>query len=254
MSDTEKRKNYDEQRRILKQTFSQENLHVNHFSSHHSYSEQQKFHARTVSRTKSKSENEIPSLDASIQIYISLEEAHLGCSKKITFEKKHNSKLKNTQLIVQIPKGIQEGKRLRLKEQSHQFKSKKGDLFIEIKFRKHPLFRRKKNDLLMQLPLSATDAILGKKMAIPTLTGEAHIHIKPPTYSGKQLKLKNQGFYSEDGQSRGDFILEIKIDIPNQITDEDKKWFKEFKKKEALPPSVAQFNIQARKLFIQRAS
>ena len=240
LSHIEKRKFYDKQRYAYQQA--------------QTYRAHSAVHTASQPETSQPSPTSSPSLDASVQLSISFEEAHKGCSKQITFEKKHNSSIKKQKLSIHIPKGIPEGKHLRLKEQSHQFQSKKGDLFIEVKMKKHPLFSRIKNDLFMQLPISITDAVLGKKMTIPTLTGQAHISVPPGAYSGQLLKLKNQGFYLEDSPSRGDFILEIKIDIPSKITEEDKQWFKEFRKKEDIPSSVAQFNIQTRKLLLQRAS
>ena len=234
LSNPKERENYDQQRKAFQQ---------------HSQSSS----APPYSTNSSSSAEKAPSLDAVIQLSITLEEAHSGCTKHITFEKKLNSQVKNNKLSIHIPKGIEEGAKLRLKEQSHQMNSKKGDLFIKVKIKKHPLFLRKKHDLFMQLPLSVSDAVLGKKMTIPTLTGQAHIDIQPGVYSGKLLKLREQGFYFDNGRSRGDFILEIKIDIPDQITEEEKRWFKEFKTKSNLPPSVAQFNIQSRKLLLRRA-
>ena len=242
LSDPIERKNYDQQRKVFQQTQQQSSSSGSSFSNFTNFS----------SHPSSPAEKP-PSLDAVVQLSITLEESHAGCTKHIMFEKKYNSTVKNKKLSIYIPKGIEEGTKLRLKEQSHQLNSKKGDLFIKVKFKKHPLFLRKKNDLFMQLPLSVSDAVLGKKMTIPTLTGQAHIDIQPGVYSGKLLKLREQGFYFNKGQSRGDFILEIKIDIPDQITEEERLWFKEFKKKSTLPPSVAQFNIQAQKLLLQRA-
>ena len=244
LSNPKERENYDQQRKAFQQHSQPSDpppfSHSTNFSS-------------TAQKNSSAQTEKAPSLDAVIQLSITLEEAHSGCTKHIMFDKKLNSKVKNTKLSIHIPKGIEEGTKLRLKEQSHQMNSQKGDLLIKVKIKKHPLFLRKKNDLFMQLPLSVSDAILGKKMTIPTLTGQAHIDIQPGVYSGKLLKLREQGFYFDNDRSRGDFILEIKIDIPDQITEEEKQWFKEFKKKSTLPPSVAQFNIQARKLLLRRA-
>ena len=243
LSDPIERKNYDQQRKAAQQPQQQAPSSDSSFFSHFT-----NFSSKPASQTENKT-----SLSAVVQLSITLEESHTGCTKHIIFEKKHNSTVKSKKLSIHIPKGIEEGTKLRLKEQSHQLHSKKGDLFIKVKFKKHPLFLRKKNDLFMQLPLSVSDAVLGKKMTIPTLTGQAHIDIQPGVYSGKLLKLREQGFYFNNGSSRGDLILEIKIDIPDQITEEERQWFKEFKKKSTLPPSVAQFNIQSRKLLLQRA-
>ena len=239
LSNEKRRKEYDQSRKVV---------HMDSFQSHSSFSKTQKpdYHKKT--RTPKEF------LDASIVMELTLEEAHMGCERQIVFNRSNNNSKEKKQLTVKIPKGIESGKKLKLIGQSHQKGSKKGDLFIEIKIKKHPLFRCDQKNLIMQVPISVSDAVLGKQMSIPTLTGRAKISIRPGTQSNSLLILKNQGLFYEDGVKRGDLILEICIDIPAQITEEDKKWFKEFKMKEALPASVAQFNIQVQKLLLKRAS
>ena len=193
-------------------------------------------------------------LDASLVMELTLEEACMGCEKQIIFNRVKNNSKEKKQLSVKIPKGIESGKKLKLIGQSHQKGGKKGDLFIEIKIKKHPLFRLDGKNLIMQVPISMSDALLGKQISIPTLTGRAKISIRSGISSNSLLILKNQGLFFEDGLKRGDLILEICIDIPSQITEEDRKWFREFKMREALPASVAQFNIQVQKLLLKRAS
>ncbi len=194
------------------------------------------------------------SLDAVILMELTLEEAHTGCEKRISFNRIHNGSKEKKQLTIKVPQGIESGKKLRLIGQSHQKRGRKGDLFIEIAVKKHPLFRCDQKNLVMQVPISIGDAFLGKKMSVPTLTGRAKISIRPNTHSNSLLILKNQGLFLEDGVRRGDLILEICIDIPSNIVEEDRKWFREFKIREALPPSVAQFNVQVQKLLLKRAS
>ena len=193
-------------------------------------------------------------LDASVVIELTLEEAHTGCEKQITFHRMNNNSKERKQLTIKVPKGIESGKKLKLIGQSHQKNGGKGDLFVEIKIKQHPLFTCDQKNLIMQVPVSMSDAVLGAQMIIPTLTGRAKISIRPETQSNSLLILKNQGLFLEDGVRRGDLILEICIDIPSQITEEDRKWFKEFKRREVRPPSVAQFSLQVQKLLLKRAS
>jgi len=241
LSNEEKRKTYDQSRKVV---------HAGAFQSH-SFDVKQKtnYHDK-----KSQSAPLKEFLDASIVMELTLEEAHTGCEKQIVFNRINNNSREKKQLTVKVPKGIESGKKLKLVGQSHQKGSKKGDLFIEIKIKKHPFFRCDQKNLIMQVPISVSDAVLGKQMNIPTLTGRAKISIRPGIQSNSLLILKNQGLFLGDGVKRGDLILEICIDIPSQITEEDRKWFKEFKMRETLPSSVAQFNIQIQKLLLKRAS
>ena len=241
LSNEEKRKEYDQSRKVV---------HMNSFQS-------RAFHTQKNSVYKEKPANSSPikeSLDASIVMELTLEEAHAGCEKQIVFNRTHNKSKEKKQLTIKVPKGIESGKKLKLRGQSHQKGGRKGDLFVEIKIKKHPLFRLDQKNLVMQVPISISDAILGTQISIPTLTGRAKISIRPGTQSNSLLILKNQGLFLEDEVKRGDLILEICIDIPSQITEEDKQWFREFKMKEVIPPSVAQFNIQVQKLLLKRAS
>ncbi|MDE0151797.1 MAG: DnaJ domain-containing protein [Bdellovibrionales bacterium] len=239
LSNEERRKEYDQSRKVV---------HMDSFSKAHKTDYKKK--AQPAPKSPPKKEF----LDASIIMELNLEEACMGCERQIVFNRINNSSKEKKQLTVKIPKGIESGKKLKLVGQSHQKGGKKGDLFIEIRIKKHPLFRCDQKNLIMQMPISISDAVLGKQMSIPTLTGRAKISIRPGTQSNSLLILKNQGLFYEDGVKRGDLILEICIDIPAQITEEDRKWFKEFKIRETLPSSVAQFNIQMQKLLLKRAS
>ena len=240
LSNEERRKEYDQSRKVV---------HMDSFQS-------DSFNAKQKMDHHKKNQSPPPKefLDSSIVMELTLEEAHMGCERQIVFNRANNNSKEKKQLTVKIPKGIESGKQLKLVGQSHQKGGKKGDLFIEIKIKKHPLFRCDQENLIMQVPISVSDAVLGKQMSVPTLTGRAKISIRPGTQSNSLLILKNQGLFLEDGVRCGDLILEICIDIPSQIAEEDRKWFKEFKMREVLPSSVAQFNIHVQKLLLKRAS
>ena len=238
-----------------KKKYDQERLVHLKFKSHQKKSSPQTPYQTTPSpQTPYQTTPSPQTLDSHVNLQISLEDSHTGCIKNIHFKRKVNHVEKPIKLSIKIPQGVRDGQKLLLKGQSHQIKSQKGNLVIVIKVKKHPLFQRQKQNLHINLPLSITDALLGKKMTIPSLTGQIYISIKPHVYSGQLLKLKGQGFYFKDGNTRGDLILEIKIDIPKQITEEDKKWFKDFKKRESPSTTVIEFNSEVQKLLLQRAS
>ncbi len=243
LSDTQKRAEYDQIRKQGQKQTSDSFKEKAH-----------SFNQKKSSSNSSDRPSPPPSLDAFAYLNLSLEESHIGCEKRISFVRKNNLKEKEKSLSVKIPKGIVDGKKLKLSQEGHQYHGQKGDLFIQITIKKHSLFKRSKDHLVMTLPISVSDAILGTQMMVPTLTGRAHVKIPAGVSSGTLLKLSSQGFFSEDGMSRGDLILEISVDIPSQITEEEKKWFKEFKLKKNTPSAVALFNIQAQKLFSQRAA
>ena len=193
-------------------------------------------------------------LDISIPLKITLEEAHLGAEKKINVQIKNTARLEKKSLSIQVPPGVQDGSKLKLAGLGHKQKKLTGDLYIEIQIKNHPLFKLRKTNLMMVLPLSVSDAVTGAVVKIPTLLGFAQVRVPPGAHSGSLLKLKNMGLNARGKNKRGDLILEIRIDIPDQITEEEKKWFKKFQISHPLPPAVAQFNIQSQKLAFKKAS
>ena len=195
------------------------------------------------------------SLDITLALKITLEEAHLGVTKKIDIQIKNNARMEKKTLSVQVPPGVQDGAKLKLADLGHKQKNlKSGDLYVKIQIKKHPIFKPQKTNLLMTLPLSVSDAVTGAVVKIPTLLGSAQVLVPPGAHSGSLLKLKNMGLHARGKTKRGDLILEIRIDIPDQITEEEKKWFKKFQISHPLPPAVAHFNIQSRKLALKKAS
>ena len=230
LSDKEKRKLYDDQRKVFE---------------NHQFQNQKNSHKKNKERKN---------LDSSTCLQITLEEAHTGCEKKIMFYRENRGIKEKQKIGIKIPPGVTHGKKLKLLGQSHREKGRAGDIFVEIKIKKHPLFELQDRNVVMRLPVSLSDAVLGAYKTIPTLTGKAQITLRPGIQPGTLLILKNQGFSYPNGLKRGDLILEIHVDIPSQITEEEKQWFKKFRLKEVLSPPQAKFNIQAQKLFLKRAS
>src|SRR5690606_37366536 len=88
-----------------------------------------------------------------------------------------------------------------------------GDLILQVHVQPHPWFRREGRDVLIDLPLSITEAALGATVAVPTLSGRAEVVVPPGTSSGQRLRLKGQGVSGADGVA-GDLYVVIKIVAP----------------------------------------
>lgn len=114
---------------------------------------------------------------------------------------------------VTIPKGAQDGQTLRLKGQGAPGRSGPGDAFIEIVLKPHPLFRREGDALVMELPVTLYDAVLGGKVEAPTPDGPVTITIPRGSNSGAMLRLKARGLYDAKGQ-RGDLFAKLIIMLP----------------------------------------
>ena len=105
-----------------------------------------------------------------------------------------------------------------------------GDLYITIHVRSNPNFKRKGNNLYAELPLDMYTAVLGGKVAIPTLSGNVHMTIPKGTQGGKTLRLKGKGMpvYGKASQY-GDLYVKTNILIPSNLTTEEEKLFAKLK-------------------------
>jgi DnaJ-class molecular chaperone len=127
--------------------------------------------------------------------------------------------LDGRQLDVKIPAGIEEGKSLRLSGQAPGG----GDLRLKIKVEPHQFFRRDGNDVLLEVPLSLSEAVLGTKLEVPTLSGDRlTVKIPPGTSSGARVRLKGQGI------NGGDQFLEIKVMAQAPKDDRSRELIEEF--------------------------
>ncbi|QJC32420.1 molecular chaperone DnaJ [Enterobacteriaceae endosymbiont of Donacia dentata] len=128
-------------------------------------------------------------------------------------------------LSVKIPSGINSGDQIRLSGEGeigyNKFSS--GDLYIEIKIKKHHLFTRKENNLYCELPINFITAILGGNIDIPTLNGYVKLKIPQNTQTGKIFRIRNKGIKSIKNNNFGDLFCKIKIEIPINLNNTQKK-------------------------------
>ena len=98
-----------------------------------------------------------------------------------------------------------------------------GDLIIAIEEIEHEHLVRNGTDLLYQLGISFSDAVIGKTIEIPMVSGKAKIKIPPGTQSGKNLRLRSKGIPDVNGYGRGDMIVNIQVFTPQKISKEEKE-------------------------------
>lgn len=139
-------------------------------------------------------------------------------------------------LSVHIPAGIESGMRLRLaNEGEHGVNGgPPGDLYVAVTVKPHPIFSRKGNDILCDVPVSFVTAALGGKVEVPTLKGKTVIKIPPGTQHDKVLRLKGLGVPSLKGHQTGDQLCAIKIQIPTKLTPRQKELLTEFAKESGM--------------------
>lgn len=136
---------------------------------------------------------------------------------------------KQKTLEVKIPAGIDDGMRIRSAgngEPGHNG-GPPGDLYIEIRLKKHPIFERDGDDLHCVVPISFTSAALGGEIEVPTLQGKAAIDIPEGTQAGKQFRLRGKGIKGVRSSYPGDLYCHISVETPVKLTEHQRKLLKE---------------------------
>ena len=132
-------------------------------------------------------------------------------------------------LEVKIPAGIDDGMRIRSAGNGEPGTNggPPGDLFIEIRTKKHEIFERDGDDLHCQVPISITTAALGGEIRVPTLQGEAAIDIPEGTQTDKQFRLRGKGIKGLRSSFPGDLYCHIVVETPVKLTEYQRKLLKE---------------------------
>lgn len=125
---------------------------------------------------------------------------------------------------VKIPAGVDNGSIVKLKGMGNAGMGggPSGDLLIEITIKPHPFFKRKGNDIYVQLPVTFGEAVFGAKVEVPTIDGATVMKLPPGTQGGQRFKLTGKGFISPKTKQRGDEYVDIKIVVPKDIPESAK--------------------------------
>ena len=154
-------------------------------------------------------------------------------------------------LSVTIPKGVDDGTRIRLagKGEAGTRGASSGDLYIFVNVYSHDLFKRSDENLFFEFPISITDAALGTELKIPTIDGgKAKIKIPSGTQNGKQFRLKGKGMPLMRGGDYGDLYVQINTEVPVSLNKEQRELLEKFKEieNEKSNPSIKKFFQKAK--------
>ena len=140
--------------------------------------------------------------------------------------------VKNKEIEVTVPEGVDTGHQLRIsgKGAAGYNGGPNGDIYIEFRVKEHPLFERKGNDIYVVVPITITDAVLGCKKEIPTLTGTVVLDIDSGSQSGDQLRLRGKGVKDPTSSKKGDMYVVLDVVIPDKLDRKQKELFKELAK------------------------
>ncbi len=157
--------------------------------------------------------------DMTYQLTVTLEDVLNGAEKNIAL--RNNGSSQN--VSVRIPKGIEAGKKLRLKGKGGQSPSggMPGDLFLKVDITPHVLYQRDGNNLICEQKIPYSSACLGAKVDVETLDGKKFkVKVPPGTQSDAKLRLKGHGLPKGPHSTRGDLFVKVGIDIPKELSDE----------------------------------
>jgi molecular chaperone DnaJ len=125
---------------------------------------------------------------------------------------------------VNIPAGVKEGSRIRVpgKGEAGARGGPAGDLYVITHVDPSPVFKRKGDNLEVEVPLTVPEVLLGAEVRVPTLDGTKTLRVKPGTNHGALQRLRGEGPPKLGGKSRGDIHYRFTIDVPEQLTDEQR--------------------------------
>ena len=160
--------------------------------------------------------------------------------KGVVFEEKcrdcHGTgRIKTTKNIeVKVPAGIDSGNQLRVagKGEAGYNGGPNGDIYIEFHVSSHPIFERNENDIYLSLPITLTDAVLGNKIDVPTLTGSVKLTIPAGSSTGDKHRIKGKGIADVNTGKPGDMYIVLNVIIPKKLSKEQKKLFESLKSTE----------------------
>lgn len=175
---------------------------------------------RRGSGTRSRRRPPAPRADASASaaIEVSLDEAFHGAQKPVVLQ------LNGTQrrLDVTIPKGVRDGQRIRLPGALDG-----EDLFLTVQLKADPRFERRGDDLVAEVSMPLTEALLGGTIHVPTMDGSVEMTVPAGTQPGQVFRLRGQGMPKRDG-GRGDELVRVRVALPTDLSDREKAVLAEF--------------------------
>ena len=168
------------------------------------------------------------SRDIKVAVTVSLEEAINGTVKKVSIKRKEDGEEKTSVLSLAIPKNAYEGMTLKLTGKGKTVDGETGNLFVKIKVAKeHPDFEIQELNTVSTLYVNIGQAVLGDEVKVKTLHGEETVSIPQGVESGTKISVKGKGIKGKEGM--GDHIVEVKVKMPTNLTEEQVTIFEKLK-------------------------
>jgi DnaJ-class molecular chaperone len=162
--------------------------------------------------------------DKTFGIEVSFKEAAVGGKRRLTLGEGGKT------LDVKVPAGITDGKQIRLKGQGEPGVGggPAGDILINVTVKTDDLFVRDGKNILLELPISLPEAVLGAKIEVPTVDGVVNLKIPAGSNTGSTLRLKGKGIGAKDSSERGDQLVKLKVVLPEKPDEDFQNWVSEW--------------------------
>jgi molecular chaperone DnaJ len=157
-------------------------------------------------------------------------------------------------LNVKVPPGVDTGTQIRLAGEGElgEFGGPPGNLYVVLNVKPHQFFRRREDDVVMEVQINVAQAALGDEIVVPTLDGDETIGIPAGTQTGRVISIKGKGIPHLRRQGRGDQLVVVQVAVPTNLSSEQRRLFGELAKtlgKEVIPQSEKGFIDKLRDLF-----
>lgn len=167
--------------------------------------------------------------DVAVDIELSFQESVFGTERKVVINSKY---VKQKEVSISVPPGIDDGQMIRLSGMGETLEGGlPGDLYVKVHVRRHPYLRKEGYNLIMDLNVRLSEALLGGERKIGTLDGEITLKIPTGTKHGTILRVKGKGVpFDPQASKRGDLYVRVLVEIPEKLSKEQKKLVEELKK------------------------
>lgn len=165
--------------------------------------------------------------DLESTVEVTLLEAYRGAERTLELRDPRNG-ARPRRLTVKVPAGVRDGQRIRLAGQGSPGSggARAGDLYLVVRVREHPFFRRESDDVHVELPVTLEEALLGADLLVPTLKGRVTLKLPPETQNGQVIRLAGQGMPRLGGFGHGDMYVKVKLVLPQKLSEEEREYVK----------------------------
>lgn len=172
--------------------------------------------------------------DAMAKLELGVAEAFAGGMREIGLTAGDGT---TSRVSLKVPPGVRPGQKIRLSGKGGEgsLGGPAGDLYLEVDIVSDERFSLDGDDVILGLSVAPWEAALGATIAVATLDGEVRLKVPPGSSTGRRIRLKERG-YPKAGGARGDLFVEVRIAVPSELTDEERRLFEELAKASKFDP------------------